>query len=260
MIIPKSNKQNSHIILPQWDAPDTIKSLLTTRQGGCSNAPFYSFNLAEHVGDNSRDVKENRLKLAEFLPSEAFWLNQVHSNTIVDAGVAEIGTDADGSYSTRSKVVCVVMSADCLPVLICNRQGTGVAAIHAGWRGLVNGIVEQGVKKLLDASQCRPEDILVWLGPAIGSQKFEVGNEVRQAFLKKSPEKDKKSIEQCFSPLKKSNKYLADIVQLARLRLLRQGVKNISGGDYCTYTQEDKFFSYRRDGKTGRMASLIWIA
>lgn len=265
----ENKDRNNDIILPQWPAPDNIKSLQTTRHGGCSQAPFDSFNLGEHVDDNSQDVKRNRQQLAELLPSEPVWLNQVHSNTLVDAGSAATGIDADGSYTTRSNVVSVVMTADCLPVLICNRQGNGVAAIHAGWRGLLNGILEQGVKKLLSASRCRPEDLLVWLGPAIGPGMFEVGDEVRQAFLDKerqqSPEKSQKTAK-CFIPspslqteLSSQKKWLADIYQLARIRLSQVGVENFSGGTYCTYKQSEQFYSYRRDGKTGRMASLIWI-
>lgn len=282
MTIHKHNNYQNNIILPQWDAPDNIKSLQTTRCGGCSKAPFESFNLGEHVDDNIHDVKKNRQKLAERLPSEPVWLNQIHSNTVVDAGSTVTGIDADGSYTIRSNVVSVIMTADCLPVLICNRQGNAVAAIHAGWRGLVNGILEQGVKKLLSAGRCQPEDLLVWLGPAIGPDMFEVGDEVRQAFLDKAPDKSpgKTETAKCFipsklhlfenktSPLKISlssktpslkRKWLADIYQLARIRLLHVGVENFSGGTYCTYKESDQFYSYRRDGKTGRMASLIWI-
>ncbi|MCU7798936.1 MAG: peptidoglycan editing factor PgeF [gamma proteobacterium symbiont of Lucinoma myriamae] len=247
------------MIIPDWDAPENIKSLVTTRQGGCSKAPFDSFNLAEHVDDILQDVKKNRQQLMTRLPTEPIWLNQVHSNKVVDASQSEIGIDADGSYTTKADCVAIVMTADCLPVLMCNQQGTVVAAVHAGWRGLVNGILEQAVDKVLSAGQCQPEDLLIWLGPAIGPEKFEVGNEVRQEFLHKSA-LFQKNIEQCFTPLNnKKNKYLADIYQLAKVRLLQQGIENVSGGNYCTYTEQEKFFSYRRDGKTGRMASLIWL-
>ena len=276
--------KNNNLILPEWNAPDNIKSLQTTRHGGCSKVPFDTFNLAEHVDDSIHDVKKNRQKLVELLPSEPIWLNQVHSNQVVEASLSAIGTAADGSYSTRSNVVSVIMTADCLPVLICNRQGNAVAAIHAGWRGLANGILEQGVKKLLSASQCQPEDLLIWLGPAIGPEMFEVGDEVRQAFLDKELDKasdnspDKASISTCFIPANSTSsfeqtndtitpkrkctpkrKWLANIYQLARIRLSAIGIENFFGGNYCNYKENDQFYSYRRDGKTGRMASLIWI-
>jgi len=259
---------NNNTIIPDWDVPKNVQSLLTTRQGGCSKTPFDSFNLAEHVDDIPENVEKNRQLLLTRLPADPLWLNQIHSNVIVDAGQSAVGVDADGSYTTEADCVSIVMTADCLPVLICNRQGTIVAAVHAGWRGLVNGILEQAVNKVLSAGQCQAEDLLVWLGPAIGPEKFEVGDEVRRAFLqnsgaKKSSDKnalDKKRIEQCFFPLNnKKNKYLANIYKLARFRLSHQGIENVSGGNYCTYIEQDKFFSYRRDGETGRMASLIWL-
>jgi len=274
------------IIRPEWDAPVSIRTLVTTRHGGNSKAPFEHFNIAEHVGDNSLDVKKNRQILANLLPSEPVWLNQIHSNKIMDASTTMPGSDADGSYTTRANIVSVVMTADCLPVLLCTRQGNAVAAIHAGWRGLAAGILEQGVKKLLQASQCAPEDLLIWLGPAIGPRAFEVGEEVRQTFLKQElrqesnqklrqdinqeqdPEPQSSSaknlqlqqaLRQCFTPSENKNKWFADIYQLARVRLSLLGVENISGGNYCTYNEQETFYSYRRDGKTGRMASLIWI-
>lgn len=249
---------SNSFIIPDWDTPENVKSLLTTRQGGYSKAPFDSFNLAEHVADIPADVIKNRQKLMTQLAAEPVWLNQIHSNKVIVADQFASGADADGSYTTQFDCVSAVMTADCLPVLICNQQGTVAAAVHAGWRGLLNGILEQAVDKVLNAVQGHPEDLLIWLGPAIGPEKFEVGDEVRQAFLKKSP--DIKEIQQCFTAVKdKKNHYLADIYQLARLRMLHQGIENISGGNYCTYTEQDKFFSYRRDGKTGRMASLIWL-
>lgn len=248
--------------------PDNIHSLVTTRQDGYSKAPFDSFNQAEHVGDNIQDVQRNRQTLSQLLPSEPIWLNQIHSNTVVNASLSAIRSDADGSYTTQSHTVSVIMTADCLPVLIGNRQGNGVAAIHAGWRGLLNGILEQGASKLMAASQCQAEDLFIWLGPAIGPEMFEVGDEVRQAFLAQElgQELSKEKIANCFVPAKfyrtekdVQQKWLADIYQLARLRLSSIGVENCFGGTYCTYKQSEQFYSYRRDGKTGRMASLIWF-
>lgn len=244
------------IIIPDWPAPKYIRSVQSIRSGGYSQAPFDSFNLAEHVGDDSDDVQKNRQNLLKILPSEPIWLNQVHSNKIIRAENSTNLT-ADGSYSAQTNVVSVVMTADCLPLLMCNRQGTVVAAVHAGWRGLVNGIIEQAVKKILIAGQCRPEDLYIWLGPAIGAQHFEVGAEVRAEFLEKSPVK--MDTMQCFMPSVEKYKWLADIYQLARQRLSSVGVENVFGGAYCTYNDKEQFYSYRRNGKTGRMASLIWI-
>jgi len=261
----KQNLLKNKIIQPDWEAPVNVKSLVTTRCDGYSKAPFDSFNLGAHVEDNNDNVRKNRQRLAELLPSEPIWLNQVHSDLVVDAGKTISGTDADGSYTTQANVVSVVLTADCLPVLVCTRQGDGVAALHAGWRGLANGILEQGIEKLLAATKRRPEDLLVWLGPAIGPENFEVGEDVRQSFLQQSMQNSHyyTQIEQCFTPSKNTsdekNKWFADIYQLARIRLSLMGVENCSGGNYCTYNDKEKFYSYRRDGKTGRMASLIWL-
>jgi len=246
------------IIIPDWEAPDNIHSISTTRQGGFSAVPYDSFNLGTHVDDSAACVKKNRQLLTQFLPSEPVWLNQIHSHRVVNAADVRSIVDADGSYSTKKNQVSVVMTADCLPVLVCTRQGDAVAALHAGWRGLLHGILEQGILKMLAASQHQPEDCLIWFGPAIGSRNFEVGDEVRQAFLQKT--RNKKMLEECFVLLPGTKKkYLMDIYQLAKQRLLQMGVENFSGGRYCTYTDKEKFFSYRRDGVTGRMASLIWI-
>jgi YfiH family protein len=256
-------ENESTIIRPDWEAPAHIRALVTTRLGGVSQPPFESFNLAMHVDDKPENVLENRKRLAAFLPSEPVWLNQVHSNTVIEAVPATPLMDADGSFSCSKNTVCVVMTADCLPALITNRQGTAVAALHAGWRGLLDGILEQGAQKVMQAGQCQAEDLLVWLGPAIGPQAFEVGDEVRTAFLQKSPA-IQSAIEPCFTRPETShdaddNKWLADLYQLARSRLSQLGIENFSGGNYCTYNRKDIFYSYRRDGQTGRMASLIWI-
>lgn len=247
-------------IIPDWNAPANIKSLVTTRKGGCSQAPFDSFNLGYHVDDNAVCVKQNRQILAKQLPSEPVWLNQVHSDVVVDAAEAGAGIDADGSFTTQNNVVSAVLTADCLPVLMCTRQGDAVAALHAGWRGLANGILEQGVMKLLKASGHKAEDLLVWFGPAIGAEKFAVGDEVREEFLSKSQHKE--LISRCFTAAENNadkGKWLANIYRLAQYRLSAIGIENFSGGTYCTYNNNDLFYSYRRDGKTGRMASLIWI-
>ncbi len=255
-------------IQADWQAPDNIRTLVTIRTGGCSQSPYNSFNLALHVGDDPAMVQKNRDKLQALLPSQPVWLNQIHSNRIINAAedsqTSAAVIDADGSITTQKNIVAVVMTADCLPALICTRQGSAVAAVHAGWRGLLDGILEQGVVQLLQASAANKEDILVWLGPAIGPNYFEVGEDVRQAFLQRDQWGDPvAAINQCFIPLNKTasgqNKYLADIYQLARVRLSAVGIDNVSGGHYCTYSEADKFYSYRRDGVTGRMASMIWI-
>ncbi len=253
-------------IQADWDAPDNIKTLITTRAGGNSQFPYESFNLALHVGDDPLAVARNRYKLRQQLPADPVWLNQIHSNRVIEAQAAAVDSNADGSYSCRKNTVAIVMTADCLPALICNRQGNAVAAIHAGWRGLLEGILEQGVEQLLKVSQCQNDDVMVWLGPAIGPENFEVGEDVRQLFLERAktyPAEMLNKLKQCFTainnPQQKNNKYLADIYQLARIRLSLIGVDNVSGGHYCTYSEQDKFYSYRRDGKTGRMASMIWL-
>lgn len=244
--------------MPHWDVPSNIKSLLTTRQGGCSYTPYDSFNLGSHVGDDLLCVNKNREILAQQLPSAPVWLNQVHSNIIVNAAETADLPDADGSYTTQTGVVSVVLTADCLPILLCTRQGDAVAALHAGWRGLLNGVLEQGVLDLLKASQHQAEDCLVWFGPCIGSENFSVGAEVREAFLEKSS--CHSEVEQCFSVIQgKQDKFLADMVKLAQYQLSQIGVVNFSGGQYCTYRDKEQFYSYRRDGVTGRMASFIWI-
>ena len=240
--------------MPQWPAPAAVKALSTTRIGGCSQVPYDGFNLAEHVGDDQAAVAKNRYLLTEQLPAEPVWLKQVHSNRVVDAAAAQTNCVADGSYTTQSKIVSVVMTADCLPVLACNRHGTGVAALHAGWRGLAEGIIEQGIEKLMQTTRSHPEDMLIWLGPAIGPKVFEVGEEVREQFMRHN-----QTSKHSFIPAASPDKWLADVYKLAKLRLAQLGVENIYGGDYCTYSQAERFFSYRRNGITGRMASMIWF-
>lgn len=257
-------EQSKHMNLlqPDWPAPQCVRALVTTRTGGHSAPPFDSFNLAEHVDDEPENVRKNRFQLRDILPSEPVWLNQVHSNRVVNAGAVQGKVDADGSFTIEANIVSVVMTADCLPVLVCNKQGNAVAALHAGWRGLLDGILEQGVEQLCQAVSCHARDLLVWLGPAIGPTAFEVGGEVREAFVQKASTVNPASvslIEQCFQPANVENKWFADIYQLARVRLSMFGVENFYGGNYCTYNDKENFYSYRRDGKTGRMASLIWI-
>ncbi len=237
------------MILPDWPAPARVKSLMTTRANGVSQAPWTSFNLGDHVGDDPMHVAANRARLRQQLPAEPGWLQQVHSTRVVDLG-HDANREADASLSRQSGTVCAVLTADCLPVLFCDRAGSVVAATHAGWRGLAGGILEATVA----AMPVPPGDILAWMGAAIGPQAFEVGDDVRDAFIAQHSEADA-----AFLP-HGSGKWLADIYRLARIRLKRVGVQAIFGGGRCTFSESEIFFSYRRDGVTGRMASLIWLA
>ncbi|MDP3538899.1 MAG: peptidoglycan editing factor PgeF [Azonexus sp.] len=237
------------LLIPDWPAPVNVRALQTLRSGGCSPAPWDSFNLGDHVGDASENVVANRAALRQLLPAEPLWLNQVHGIAAVDAAKSPFSISADAAYSRTAGVVCTVMTADCLPVLFCNRAGSVVAAAHAGWRGLEAGVLEATVK----AMATNPGEILAWLGPAIGPQFFEVGDEVRAAFLSRDPLAASAFIAGA------SGKWLADLYLLARQRLESIGIVNISGGDRCTFSEEESFFSYRRDGVTGRMATLIWF-
>lgn len=237
-------------ICPDWPAPARVRALSTTRVGGVSVAPYDSLNLGTHVGDDPAAVEMNRARLRSALPGEPAWLNQVHGAAVVDAAACTGAPDADAAVSCSPGEVCTVMTADCLPLLLCDRAGTVVAAVHAGWRGLQGGVVEAGVA----AMKVAPSEILAWLGPAIGPQAFEVGNEVRAAFMAVD-----RQAEAAFRPAGMPAKWLADIYLLARQRLAVLGVSGIYGGDRCTFSEPDCFFSYRRDGVTGRMASLIWL-
>ena len=238
-------------ILPDWPAPASVRVAVTTRAGGVSHAPYDTFNLGTHVGDDPAVVRANRARLRAALafPAEPVWLKQVHGVAVVDAAQGGVEPEADGAFAAQSGAVCVVLTADCLPVLLCNRAGTKVAALHAGWRGLAGGVIEAGVK----AMGVPGNELFAWLGPAIGPQTFEVGPEVHTAFM----EQDAQAA-QAFRAVREG-KYLADIYQLARLRLQRLGVAAVYGGGFCTVAERERFFSYRRDGVTGRMASLIWL-
>lgn len=243
----------SMFLQPEWPAPTTIKAFTTLRLGGVSLPPYNAFNLACHVDDSIEYVLKNRLILQENLklPSEPIWINQIHSNIVVPALKENRDKQADASYTGLSNTVCAILTADCLPILLCNRQGTYVSAIHAGWRGLSNGIIDN----ILYTIPCAAQDLVVWLGPAIGPEQFEVGDDVRDLFLKN----DQNSTI-AFKP-SKNNRWLCDIYAIARLQFKKHHITQIYGGEYCTYSDPAKFFSYRRDGaKTGRMASLIWIS
>lgn len=239
------------LIRPEWPAPTWVRAVSTTRDGGLSSGPFASLNLGDHVGDGPAQVAGNRARLIEHLglTAEPCWLNQVHGRTIIHADAVAPGREADGAVTDTPGAVCVVMTADCLPLLICDDRGTRVAAVHAGWRGLADGVVDSA----LDALGVAPERLLVWLGPAIGPAAFAVGDEVRDRFIAVAPD-----AAAAFQP-HGAGRWLADLFLLARQRLTRLGVGRVYGGGDCTVSQPHRFFSYRRDGVTGRMASLIWL-
>lgn len=239
------------LILPDWPMPATVKACSTTRHGGISKFPYDSLNLGTHVGDIATSVIANRQSLVEQagLPQMPVWLEQVHGTRVLHLdGKAISDVQADAVYSRVAGQVCAVMTADCLPVLFCSSAGDEVAAAHAGWRGLCAGVLEQTLAQFNAGSS----SITAWLGPAIGPQQFEVGEEVKQAFIQIDAQ-----FAAAFTP--SGSKYLADIYLLARLRLQAAGIHAIYGGDRCTVTEKQHFFSYRRDGITGRMASLIWL-
>lgn len=239
-----------HCIIPDWPAPACVKALQTTRQGGVSAAPYDSLNLGSHVGDAPLLVARNRMLLNSLLPSEPVWLEQVHGTVVADADHAACLVRADACIARQKSSVCVVMTADCLPVLLCDERGTVVGAAHAGWKGLAAGVIESTVR----AMGVEPGSLMAWLGPAIGPQAFEVGDEVRAEFVARHPDAVSAFV------ATQHGKWLADLYALARLRLNAQGITRIYGCDRCTYTEREQFFSYRRDGVTGRMGSFIWLS
>jgi YfiH family protein len=237
------------LLLPDWPAPPGVRAVMTLRTGGVSGGPYASLNLGDHVGDVPEAVAGNRQRLREALalPAEPFWLEQVHGTEVARFG----GPDrrrADAAVALEHGQVCAVMVADCLPVLLADRGGTCVAAAHAGWRGLATGVLEAAVAAL----PVDPSRMTAWLGPAIGPEAFEVGPEVREAFVAVDPD-----AAEAFRP-GTGDRWLADVYHLARQRLARAGVADVHGGGLCTVSEPARFFSYRRDGVTGRMAALIW--
>lgn len=244
------------LIHPDWPAPRGVRALVTTRAGGVSSGPYAGLNLGSHCGDQPQAVLENRRRLASLLPAAPVWLRQVHGSAVLRADEWADGSDpscaepeADAAIATRTGVVCAVMVADCLPILLCSERSETVAAIHAGWRGLSAGVIENTLD-LLGA----PESLLAWFGPAIGARSYEVGGEVRAAFIRRDPD-----LEKVFAPARPGH-WLLDLYAAARSRLQVCGVRSesIYGGGFCTRSDARRFFSYRRDGVTGRVAALIW--
>lgn len=252
-------------IVPHWPGlPANVGALSTTRAGGVSLAPYDDgqggggLNLGVHVADEAAHVAQNRTRLAAMLPAQPAWLNQVHGVAVADAAsLAGRVPDADASVASEPGVVCLVMTADCLPVLFSSTDGQVVAAAHAGWRGLANGVLQRTVQTMRERGAA---DILAWLGPAIGPRQFEVGPDVLQTFLDGAVDAaERQALESAFKAITgKPGKYLADLYALGRLMLAREGVTQVAGGEYCTVSDAARFYSYRRDGVTGRQASLIW--
>jgi len=239
------------LIRPDWPAPKGVRALSTTRRGGVSTGIYASLNLGEHAGDDLESVAANRARLQQDLSSATpRWLRQVHGVRVAQLDGKTIQEPADAAFTGRHGEACVIMTADCLPVLLCDRAGTKVGAAHAGWRGLSAGVVEATVQ----AMDAKPGELLAWLGPAIGSQAYEVGEEVRAAFVAHAPE-----AAQAFKPGQVAGKWWCDLYLLARQRLASVGVRDVHGGGLCTFTDKERFFSHRRDGQCGRMATLIWL-
>ena len=238
-------------IRPEWPAPASIRALSTTRIGGVSRDSYTSLNLGQHVGDMPVAVLANRAKLQLSLgTARPSWLTQVHGTRVAILDGMPVREAADAAVATSPGEACVVMTADCLPVIFCDEAGTTVAAAHAGWRGLSAGVLEATV----DAMAVTPAKLMAWFGPAIGPRAYEVGDEVRDAFVQHSTRAAK-----AFSAGRAPGKWWCDLYLLARQRLEALGMRSIHGGDFCTYTDRERFFSYRRDGECGRMATLVWL-
>lgn len=240
------------VIVPDWPAPPQVRAVSTTRAGGVSVGAYSSLNLALHVGDRADSVAENRRRLQAGcrLGQSPAWLSQIHGTVVVEAADFHQPPPADAVFSTRPGSACVVMTADCLPVLFTDQAGTCVAAAHAGWRGLLEGVLEATVQRLPAAR----EQVLAWLGPAIGPAAFEVGDEVRAAFVARDAAAASAFV------AGERGRWLCDLYALARMRLAAERVTQVYGGGLCTYSDAERFYSFRRDGVAGRMASLIWLA
>ena len=239
-----------HWIVPDWPAAAHVRAVSTTRKGGVSQGCYASMNPADHVGDDPLAVAENRQRLQQRLelPAEPRWLQQVHGTTPVNAIESSPAPVADASWSQQAGVVCAVLTADCLPLLLCDQRGETIAAVHAGWRGLAAGVIEQTVA----AMPAKADELLAWLGPAIGPRAYLVGDEVRDTFISHQDQAG-------LAFQRTAEGWKADLYLLARQRLAVCGVAAVYGGDRCTLSEPEEFFSYRRDGQTGRMASLIWL-
>jgi hypothetical protein len=236
-------------IVPDWDAPPAVRALVTTRAGGVSRGAFATLNLAAHVGDNAEAVVQNRARLRNHLPADPVWLEQVHGATVVDADAGRALPRADGAVARTPHRVCAVLTADCVPVLLAHRGGGTVGIAHAGWRGLVAGVIEATLARMAVA----PGEVFAWLGPGIGPHAYEVGRDVYDAFRARDA-----GLAAAFEP-SDEGRYRADLYAAARRLLAAAGVRAVSGGGFCTHSDPARFFSFRRERATGRFASLIWI-
>ena len=244
------------LIRPAWNVSERVCAVMTTRKGGVSPDPWNSLNLGIHVGDSPAAVSENRRRLQQSaaLPSEPAWLEQVHGTTVVDLDVSS-ERRGDASTTRVPGVVCAIQVADCMPVLLAARDGSVVGAAHAGWRGLASGVLEETVRTMVSS----PEQLVAWLGPAIGPTSFEVGDDVLAAFENGASAHQRAHVTAAFTRNARG-RWSCNLYALARLRLQALGIEDISGGNWCTFEDVGRFFSYRRDGQTGRMAALIWLA
>ncbi|MEH6550510.1 MAG: peptidoglycan editing factor PgeF [Pseudomonadales bacterium] len=246
------------LLEPNWPAPKQVVAFSTRRSGGVSQPPYDSLNLGDHVGDDDIAVRSNRdLLYKKMAPARIDWLQQVHGNAVVSLPAAGNSKPiADGAYTSIPNIACAVMTADCLPILLCDERGSWVAAIHAGWRSLVAGIVENTVS----AYGGRRQDLMAWQGPAIGPCHFEVGPEVRASFLAASwAQTHPEGVRSAFNDSDRPEHYLADLYALSRIALVEAGISANYGGGYCTYCDKKDFYSYRRDGETGRMATGVFL-
>jgi polyphenol oxidase len=238
------------VLIPDWQVPDRVHAFMTTRAGGVSDGPYASFNLGMHVNDAAKSVESNREQLFAAVPGKPLWLNQVHGTDVVAAHLSSPGPTADAAWTNQPGIVCSVLVADCLPVVLADREGTVVGVAHAGWRGLAGGVIENTVNAMGKPAS----DLVAWLGAAIGPEAFEVGQDVHDAFVAHDVEAS------VAFRRRAGGKYLADLYTLARQRLNGMGVFAVFGGGRCTFTEADRFFSFRRDKTTGRMAALVWIS
>lgn len=258
---------------PDWRVSPRVRALVTTRAGGVSLPPYGrrhdgrdepgGMNLGLHTGDDPAHVAENRARLLALAGARAAWLEQIHGDAVVraDQVVADaVSAQADASVTDVAGIACLVMIADCMPVLLCDPQGRGVGAAHAGWRGLAAGIVEKTAQRVAELAGTKAETLHAYLGPAIGPSAFEVGADVRDAFMAAADGAERAPTADAFvARAGVPGKYWADLPALARLRLARHGIVQVTGGEACTVTDRERFYSYRRDGVTGRMAALIWL-
>ncbi len=249
------------VLWPQWEVAARVGALMSTRAGGVSQAPWDSLNLGMAVGDDPAAVAENRRRFTALTGAQPLWLRQVHGCAVVHADAARLVAEApqaDAAWTDEPGVACVVQVADCMPVLLAAPGGRAVAAAHAGWRGLAGGVVEAALAAVCTVARCDPSQVSAWLGPCIGPRRFEVGADVLQAFHQTPDSADARQFK-VGAPSDGAPRWLANLPQLARERLTRAGVQRVSGGTWCTVEQRSRFFSYRRDGVTGRLAAAIWI-